>query len=99
SGKYLHLDIEPEPDGLIENTKEFIYFYLNYLLPIGVDILGPRLNLEASEIEKVIKRHITICYDVCHFSLAYETPEFTFKALEKEGIVVGKIQVSAALKI
>src|SRR5690606_41281700 len=46
SGKYLHLDIEPEPDGLIENTKEFIDFYTNYLIPIGVDILGPKLNLD-----------------------------------------------------
>lgn len=99
SGNYLHLDIEPEPDGLIENTKEFIDFYLNYLLPIGVGILGPKLNMDAFEIEKIIKRYITLCYDICHFSLAYENPEDTFQALEKEGINVGKIQVSAALKI
>src|SRR5690606_38710813 len=41
----------------------------------------------------------TLCYDVCHFSLAYEHPEDTFQAIEKEGIGVGKIQVSSALKI
>ncbi|MGE5944143.1 MAG: metabolite traffic protein EboE [Flavobacteriales bacterium] len=99
SGKYLHLDIEPEPDGLIENTKEFLDFYSNYLLPIGVSILNLKWDLEAAEIERIIKRYITLCYDVCHFSLAYETPEYTFEALEKEGIRVGKIQVSAALKI
>jgi len=99
SGKYLHLDIEPEPDGLIENTKEFLDFYLNYLLPIGVTVLRPKWGLEATEIEKIIKRYITLCYDVCHFSLAYEHPEDTFQALEKEGVKVGKIQVSAALKI
>src|SRR5690606_23265124 len=29
TGKYLHLDMEPEPDGLIENTQEFIDFYCN----------------------------------------------------------------------
>ncbi|PKQ44616.1 metabolite traffic protein EboE [Confluentibacter flavum] len=99
SGNYLHLDIEPEPDGLIENTKEFLDFYLNFLLPIGVSILRPKLNLDALEIENIIKRYITLCYDICHFSLAYENPEDTFQALEKEGIGVGKIQVSAALKI
>lgn len=27
TGTALHLDIEPEPDGLIENTREFIEFY------------------------------------------------------------------------
>lgn len=99
SGKYLHLDIEPEPDGLIENTKEFLDFYSNYLIPIGVEILGTILNLNPSEIETIIKRHITLCYDVCHFSLAYETPEYTFQVVEQQGITVGKIQVSAALKI
>ncbi|WP_100611659.1 metabolite traffic protein EboE [Confluentibacter lentus] len=99
SGNYLHLDIEPEPDGLIENTKEFIDFYSNFLLPIGVATLGSKLNVDDFEIEKIIKRHITLCYDICHFSLAYENPEDTFQVLEKEGISVGKIQVSAALKI
>jgi hypothetical protein len=69
------------------------------LLPIGISVLVSKLNLEASEIEKIIKRYITLCYDVCHFSLAYESPEFTFQALEKEDILIGKIQVSAALKI
>jgi hypothetical protein len=99
SGKYLHLDIEPEPDGLIENTREFLDFYSNYLIPIGVNILSPKLNLDTSQIEGIIKRYITLCYDVCHFSLAYETSEYTFQAMENEGIAVGKIQVSAALKI
>jgi hypothetical protein len=99
SGNYLHLDIEPEPDGLIENTKEFLDFYLDYLVPLGVTTLPTKLNIENHEAEKIIKRYITLCYDVCHFSLAYETPEYTFQTLEKNDISVGKIQVSAALKI
>ena len=99
SGKYLHLDIEPEPDGLIENTQEFIDFYLNYLLPIGKKYLVSKMDVSETEAETIIKRHITLCYDVCHFSLAFETPEHTFEALDKLGISVGKIQISAALKV
>ncbi len=99
SGKYLHLDIEPEPDGLIENSDEFILFFESYLIPLGVDILKNDLALTSIEAESLIKRHITICYDVCHFSLAYEEPEDTFRKLETSGITIGKIQVSAALKI
>ena len=37
TGKYLHLDIEPEPDGLLENSDEVVSFYANYLLPLGFE--------------------------------------------------------------
>ncbi|MEP3210563.1 MAG: metabolite traffic protein EboE [Maribacter sp.] len=99
SKKYLHLDIEPEPDGLLENTEEVLHFYKDYLVPIGTKILYEKLNLEAAEAELLIKRYITVCYDICHFSLAYEEPETTFLEFANAGIRVGKIQVSAALKI
>ncbi|MBU3823091.1 metabolite traffic protein EboE [Flavobacteriaceae bacterium XHP0103] len=99
SGKYLHLDIEPEPDGLIENTQEFVDFYLNYLIPIGKKHLVSKIGVSENEAESIIKRHITLCYDVCHFSLAFETPKYTFEALDEIGVSVGKIQVSAALKV
>lgn len=99
TGKYLHLDIEPEPDGLLENSDEVLGFYADYLIPIGLEILQESLGKNASEIEDLIKRYITVCYDICHFSLAYEEPEDTFAKFKKANIKTGKIQVSAALKI
>jgi hypothetical protein len=99
TGKYLHLDIEPEPDGLLENSDEVLGFYKEFLIPIGTKILKEELGTSNLDTETIIKRHITICYDICHFSLAYEEPEYTFQKFAKAGIMVGKIQVSAALKI
>lgn len=99
TGKYLHLDIEPEPDGFLENTDEVLSFYSEYLLPTAKEILFKEFDLDSFKFEKLIKRYITICYDICHFSLAYEEPSETFKRLDSAGILVGKIQVSAALKI
>ncbi|MFH6604409.1 metabolite traffic protein EboE [Maribacter algicola] len=99
TGKYLHLDIEPEPDGLLENSDEVLHFYADYLIPIGTEILKERLDLNEPEAEKIIKRYITVCYDICHFSLAFEEPLDTFLKLRNAGIKIGKIQVSAALKI
>jgi len=99
TGTYLHLDIEPEPDGLLENSDEVLSFYEDYLIPIGVKMLGKLLDLSDLEIENLIKRYITVCYDVCHFSLAYEEPEDTFSKFKSANIKTGKIQVSAALKI
>lgn len=99
TGKYLHLDIEPEPDGFLENTNEVLSFYADYLIPSAQEKLGKHLGMDAVQMEKMVKRYITICYDVCHFSLAYERPAETFASFKEAGIQVGKIQVSAALKI
>ena len=98
TGKILHLDIEPEPDGLLETGREFIDWYENYLLPIGKDYLGKQLNYTPAEAEEVIKRHVQLCYDVCHFALGYENHSTVVQELHKKGIQVGKIQISAALK-
>ncbi|PHQ62199.1 MAG: xylose isomerase [Maribacter sp.] len=99
TGKYLHLDIEPEPDGMLENSDEVLHFFSEYLLPIASSILTDKLGKDKEEVSKIIHRYITVCYDICHFSLAYEEPEDTFRKFDTAGIKIGKIQVSAALKI
>lgn len=98
SNKFLHLDIEPEPDGLLENTREVIDWYKEWLIPQGKNYLKKHLNLSEEEAETCLKNHIRICYDVCHFAIVYEKPEEVFSLLEAEGIKIGKIQISAALK-
>jgi len=96
TGKELHLDIEPEPDGLIENTTETVNFFEGWLLPLGRSFFAGRLTpLEA---ETVILRHLRLCYDVCHFAIEYEDPAQVLATLKKKGIRVGKVQVSAAMK-
>jgi len=99
TGKYLHLDIEPEPDGLIENSEEVLFFFTHFLKPVATEILKKELNIDAIKAKELILRYITVCYDVCHFSLAYEEPEETLKLFAAAEIKVGKIQVSSALKI
>ena len=99
TGKYLHLDIEPEPDGMLENSDEVLYFFADYLLPIGTSVISERLGVNTEIADEIIRRYLTVCYDICHFSLAYEEPIDTFEKFAEAGIVIGKIQVSAALKI
>lgn len=97
-GRVLHLDIEPEPDGLIENTREVIDWYKEWLIPQGTKYLKEQLNISGAEAEACLKNHIRLCYDVCHFAIVYEKPREVFSLLEAEGIRIGKIQISAALK-
>jgi len=99
TGKHLHLDIEPEPDGLMENSDEVIHFFENYLLPMAKVTLEREFGMDGEAAKSMVLRYIMVCYDICHFSLAYEEPGTTFKKFADYGIQIGKIQVSAALKI
>ena len=40
TGKYLHLDIEPEPDGILENSDEMIWFFPRLDVDKGSRFLG-----------------------------------------------------------
>ncbi|MBN3927545.1 metabolite traffic protein EboE [Nostoc sp. NMS4] len=99
TGKILHIDLEPEPDGLIENTSEVIDFYQNWLLPIGGNYLSENLNIEQDLAEAKLLEHVRLCYDTCHFSVEYEQPNSVFARLQSAGIKIGKIQISAAIKV
>ncbi|RCH53828.1 xylose isomerase [Mucilaginibacter hurinus] len=98
TGLTMHLDIEPEPDGLLETGGEFIDWYQDELLPNGIQHFTEKLGIAAKDAEEIIKRHITLCYDVCHFAIGYEPHQAVIDELAEKGIVAGKIQISAALK-
>ena len=99
TGKFLHLDIEPEPDGLLENSDELIHYFKEWLLSVGKASLAKQLGTTQKEAGKLIKDHLQVCYDVCHFAIGYEKPKEAFKKLKQAGIGIGKIQLSAALKL
>jgi sugar phosphate isomerase/epimerase len=98
TGRLIHLDLEPEPDGLLENTAEFVAYYENYLRPQVAQHLQSRLGLPAAQATQAVAAHVQLCYDVCHFALAYEDPAAVFEQLAAHGIRVGRVQLSAALK-
>lgn len=98
TGNTVHIDIEPEPDGLLETGAEFLEWYHQYLLPMGYELLHEKMHYSKPEAEKAIKEHIQLCYDVCHFAVGYEEHRVVLQQLKQHNIKVGKIQVSAALK-
>lgn len=98
TGQLLHLDIEPEPDGILETGREFIDWFEHDLLSQGVPIIAEQYKLSDADAENLLKKHVCLCYDVCHFAIGYEDHEAVLAELEQKGIGVGKIQISAALK-
>lgn len=98
TGKTIHLDIEPEPDGLLESGNEFLGWYNEHLLPMGIPFLGEQFQWDKEKAMAALKEHVQLCYDICHFAVGYEQHAQELQALHMQGIKVGKIQISAALK-
>lgn len=98
-GKELHIDIEPEPDCLIENTVETVDFFKNWLFPEGAKYLYDQYDIPEMEGKSMLRQHIRICYDTCHFAVEYENPGKTINTFDEAGIRIGKVQISAALKV
>ncbi len=96
--RLMHLDLEPEPDGIIETADEFIAWFTDYLIPMGLEQLGEAFDLTDEEAEAAICEHVRLCYDVCHFAVGYERPADVLEKLKNYDLRVGKIQISAALK-
>jgi hypothetical protein len=98
TGKLIHIDIEPEPDGLLGNGKEFLQWYMQYLLPLGIPYVQERYSINEDEASSMIREHIQLCYDVCHFAVGFEDHAHMIEEIRSLGIKTGKIQISAALK-
>ncbi len=98
TGKLLHLNLEPEPDGLIENATEVIDYFQTYLLPMGSAYLAAHLGISEEVAENHLLEHVRVCYDTCHFAVEYENPISVFKRFQTAGIKIGKVQISAALQ-
>lgn len=98
TGQIMHIDVEPEPDGLLGNGREFISWYRHQLLPQGIKYFKKYLGYDEKKASDAIRQHVRLCYDICHFAVGYEDHTAIVNELELQGIRVGRIQISAALK-
>jgi hypothetical protein len=98
-GKLIHLDLEPEPDGLLERSEEVVDFFLGWLFIGGSHLLAQNSRIDLSAAQRRLLEHIQICLDTCHLAVAYEDPAAALDALAESGIRVGKVQITAGLKL
>lgn len=99
TGRHLHVDLEPEPDALLANTAESVAFFEDWLWPVGSDHLSSQIGCSREEAQALLRRHVQLCYDTCHFAVEYEAPETAFEQFQEADIPVGKVQLSAALRV
>lgn len=98
TGRRIHLDLEPEPAGLLESSRDIVAFYEDDLLCEGAPRLARELGCEPVRAELLIRRHLRICYDTCHAAVVYEEPNGFLRRMGAAGIAIGKLQVSSALR-
>ncbi len=97
TGKSLHLDMEPEPDGILETTIEFVDFFKQHLLIKGLKSVSISLGCDERTGAQHIREHFQLCYDVCHFAVGFEDPLQAITRIRSANIKIGRIQISAAL--
>ena len=88
TGKVVRLGLEPEPLCLVETTAETIDFF-------------QRLWEQAERQDRleIVKRHIGMCYDVCHQAVQFEDIEQSIADLHAAGVRINKVHITCALHI
>jgi sugar phosphate isomerase/epimerase len=100
TGKRIALALEPEPCCFLETVDESIAFFETVLFkPEALDLLAARIGVNRDGAETMLRRHLGICYDVCHGSVEYEDSVAALDRLLAAGISVPKVQLSVAMRI
>lgn len=100
TGKRIALALEPEPCCFLETTDESLAFFQDVLLQAeALDLLAAAIGEDRNRAEAMLRRHLGICYDICHGSVEYEDPVAALDRLLAAGISVPKVQLSAAMLV
>ncbi|MCL1920105.1 MAG: metabolite traffic protein EboE [Kiritimatiellaeota bacterium] len=97
-GQHIVLAIEPEPDCMLEDTDTFINWFENEFLDEGRRWMSASRRRTPEEAEEILRRHVGICFDTCHFALAFEKPLDALHRFERAGIRIARVQLSAAIR-
>jgi hypothetical protein len=85
TGRLIYLCLEPEPGAVFSFADDAIHFF--------------QWQLFGGDDEDVVRRHIRLCHDICHAAVMFEDQADVLRKYQAVGIEVGKIQVSAALRM
>ena len=100
TGKCINLALEPEPCCFLETIDESVAFFTDHLFgPESVAQLSRTMATTDSQAEILLRKHLTLCLDLCHAAVEYEDPSACLAKLEGAGITVGKMQISSGLRL
>ena len=85
TGRWIHLDIEPEPGCVLDTSAGVVSFFEEHLLR--------RYD------EALVRRHLRVCYDICHAAVMFEDHHEAIERYAAAGISIGKVQISSAVRV
>ncbi|MEW4526433.1 metabolite traffic protein EboE [Maioricimonas sp. JC845] len=88
TGRVIRLAIEPEPFCVLETTPETIAFF---------EQLFDRA--ETARIVDVARRHLGVCYDVCHQAVEFEDVAESISQLQAADIRINKVHITCAIQV
>ena len=98
-GRTVMLCLEPEPWCTLETSHDTAAFWRGPLATEGVAAATALLDGDASAARSAIADHLGLCFDTCHFSLAFEDQRAAVERLVAAGVPIGKCQFSAAPEV
>jgi hypothetical protein len=100
SGRSVALALEPEPCCYLETLDETARFFREELFgEAAVQRFRSLTGLARGAAETALRRHLTLCLDACHAAVEFEDLEAGLALLDDAGIRVGKVQLSAGLRV
>ena len=100
TGRRIALALEPEPMCLVETTAEAVGFFEEFLFTADAAARFAALSGRApATAERLLRRHLGLCLDVCHAAVEFEAPADSLATLRRAGVAVTKLQLSSALAV
>lgn len=100
TGRRIVLALEPEPCCLLETVAETVAFFRTHLHgETAAARLGTLAGLDETAAAQALRRHLGVCLDLCHAAVEFEDPHACIALLEDAGITIGKVQVTAGLRV
>ncbi len=100
SGVQIALALEPEPFCMLETIDETVNWFRDYGFSAqSCQQLSKLCGVTTQQAEQLLRRHLGVCYDVCHAAVEFEDARESFAALQSAGISIPKIQLSSALRV
>lgn len=99
-GRVIVLALEPEPCCYLETSAEAVRFFEDHLYaPAARARFAALAGVPLAQSEPLLRRHLGVCVDVCHAAVEFEDAGASLEALRAAGIRIGKIQLSAGLRV
>jgi sugar phosphate isomerase/epimerase len=100
TGRTIVLALEPEPCCLLETIEETVAFFRTHLFaPKSARELAALTGLDIAAADEALRRHLGVCYDLCHAAVEFEDPVANLQSLRDAGIRIAKVQITAGLRL